>query len=174
VRNFSVSFCMGLWLLSASQGHCEDATSVSVCDLEANPAAYDHKLIRITGQVSFGFEHFSLSSKECGKKVPDIWLAYGGTLKDGAIPNGREPRSEQPLTVEGITTHLIEDSPFHSFDALIHKPLPNGGSNSLKATLVGTYFAGTPGTYGIKEWRGFGMWGMYSLFVIQQVVSTEK
>jgi hypothetical protein len=174
MRQFVVALWFGFYLFPATQGDCASAADVSICDLEENPAAYDHKLIQITGEVSFGFENFSLSSKQCKNKQPDIWLVYGGALKDRAIPSGRELRSEQSLTVEGITTRLIEDSAFQSFDAAIHKPLPNGGSNTLKATLVGTYFAGKPGFAGIKEWRGFGMWGMFSLLVIQQVVSTDK
>jgi hypothetical protein len=174
MRIMSVALCLSVGLTFAPTSRCEDALPVSVCDLIANPAAYEHKLIEVTGQVAYGFENFTLSSKDCDKPHPDIWIDYGGTLKSGAIPEGRKRRREHPLTIEGITTQLIEDSSFDSFDALIHKPLHDRTENSLKATLVGRYFAGKPGAMGVREWRGFGMWGLYSLFVIQQVISTES
>lgn len=145
----------------------DEAVDVTVCKLLANPDAYDHKLVRVSGRVSFGFENFTLSSTEC----PDhgVWLDYGGTLKSRAIPEGRTPRRERALTVEGITTTLIEDSTFAHFDSSLHNP----PVAALNATLVGRYFAGKPGVNGIREWRGFGMWGMFSLLVIQQVVTSK-
>jgi hypothetical protein len=139
---------------------------VTVCKLLANPRAYDHKLIRVSGHVSFAFEEFTLTSAECSVQQGRIWLDYGGTLKSRAIPDGWGPRRENALTVEGITTTLAEDNAFTDLDSSLHKP----PGTSLNATLVGRYFAGKPGTNGIKEWRGFGMWGMFSLLLIQQVL----
>jgi len=81
-----------------------------------------------------------------------IWLDYGGTFKPRAIPEGLGPRRDEALTVEGITTMLVEDSTFADFDAALHEP-PGG---SLNATLVGRYYAGKPGARGNQNWRGFG------------------
>jgi hypothetical protein len=149
----------------------EDAVDVTVCKLLANPDAYDHKLVRVSGRASFAFEDFKLTSTKCPVRRGGggIWLDYGGTLKSRAIPSGRTPRRERALSIEGITTTLVEDSKFAEFDSALQEP-PGA---SLNATLVGRYFAGKPGTDGVKEWRGFGMWGMFSLLVVQQVVSSE-
>lgn len=158
------------FLLSAlafcSVSRSEDLLDVTICKLLANPSAYDHKLIKVSGRVSFAFEEFTLTSTECPAQRGRIWLEYGGTLKSRAIPEGREPRREKALTVEGITTTLVEDSTFANFDSSLHEP-PGA---SVNATLVGRYFAGKPGANGNKEWRGFGMWGMFSLLIIQQVL----
>lgn len=159
--------------LSLYAGRSEDAVTATVCDLIADPAAHDHKLIQITGRVLFGLGEFTPSSKACDKKHPAIWVEYGGTLKSGAIKDGWERRREQPLTAEGVSTRLVEDANFESFDTLVRKPLQKGRpANALRATFVGRYFAGKPGSMGVEEWRGYGMWGMYSLFVIPQVIST--
>jgi hypothetical protein len=156
-------------LALGSTCRCEDAVDVTVCKLLANPDAYDHKLVRVSGRVSFAFEDFTLTSTKCPVQRGGIWLDYGGTLKSRAIPAGRTARRERALTVEGITTTLVEDSKFAKFDSALHEP-PGA---SLNATLVGRYFAGKPGADRVKEWRGFGMWGMFSLLVVQQVLSSE-
>jgi hypothetical protein len=155
---FAVAFC------SASRGG--DVVDVTICQLLVNPSAYDHKLIKVSGRVSFAFEEFTLTSTECPAQRGRIWLDYGGTLKARAIPEGWGPRREKALMVEGITTTLVEDSTFAEFDSSLHEQ-PGA---SLNATLVGRYFAGKPGANGKKDHRGFGMWGMFSLLVIQQVL----
>lgn len=38
----------------------EIAVNVTVCDLQKDPSAYDHKLVRVTGNVSFALEEFTL------------------------------------------------------------------------------------------------------------------
>jgi hypothetical protein len=155
---FALAFC--------SVSHSEDALDVTVCKLLAKSRAYDHKLIKVSGRVSFAYEEFTLTSTECPAQRGGIWLEYGGTLKSRAIPEGREPRRRKALTVEGITTTLAEDATFADFDSSLHKP----PGVSVNATLVGRYFAGKPGANRKEEWRGFGMWGMFSLLVIQQVL----
>ena len=164
----SVPFLLGA-LAFVSTCRCEVAVDVTVCKLLADPDAYDHKLVRVSGRASFAFEDFTLTSKKCPVQRGGIWLDYGGTLKSRAIPAGRSPRRQRALTVEGVTTTLVEDSKFAEFDSSLHEP-PGA---SLNATFVGRYFAGKSGVNGVKEWRGFGMWGMFSLLVIQQVLSSE-
>jgi hypothetical protein len=147
----------------------ETPVPVTVCQLLADPSSYNHKLVRITGHVSFAFEEFTLNADNCQGRTGPIWLDYGGMVKSGAIPEGWTRRREKPLVIEGITTTLVEDSAFQTFDASIHKP----PSASVPATLVGRYFAGKAGAGGRPEWRGFGMWGMFSLLVVQQVISSD-
>jgi hypothetical protein len=150
-------------LVLCSASRSEDLADVTVCQLLANPGAYDHKLVRVSGRVSFAFEKFTLTSTKCPVQRGGIWLEYGGTR---ALPEAWAPSRAGVLTVEGVTTTLVEDSAFAHFDSSLHKPA------SVNARLVGRYFAGRPGAYGVKEFRGFGMWGMYSLLVIQQVISS--
>ena len=65
-------------LLSASwPAGAEDAIPVSLCELLADPAAYNHKLVEISGRVSRGFEDFTLSDEVCHGGNP-IWLEMGG------------------------------------------------------------------------------------------------
>jgi len=170
MRTTAFTSSLALAVAFSALAHAETPVPVTVCQLLADPPAYDHKLVRVTGQVSFACEEFTLNGDNCqGRKGP-IWLEYGGTVKSGAIPQGWTRRREQPLVIEGITTTVVEDSAFQTFDSSVHKP----PSASVPATLVARYFAGKPGAGGIKEWRGFGMWGMYSLLVIQQVISSDS
>ena len=171
ITAFTSLLVLALAFSSASRSEdsrSEEAVGVTVCQLLADPPAYNHKLVRVMGQVSFAFEEFTLNADNCQGRTGPIWLDYGGTVKSGAIPEGWKRRRGQPLVIEGITTTLVEDSAFHAFDDSIHKP----PSASVSAAFIGRYFAGTAGAGGVKEWRGFGMWGMYSLLVIQQVISS--
>ena len=129
----------------------EEAVSVTVCQLLADPPAYNHKLLRITGGVEFGLENFTLHDEPCGAGV---WLAYA-----------RAEKTSGPLVVEGITTALVEDRTFHEFDAVVRQPLPKP---LVRATLVGRYFAGRP-----RGDPGYGQWGQYTLLVVQQIISFD-
>ena len=166
MRPARIAAYLSFALLFCSPSRSEDVVDVTVCQLQANPSAYDHKLVKVSGRVSFAFEEFTLTSTTCPVQRGGIWLAYGGTLNARAIPEGS--RRDSALAVEGITTTLVEDSALVSFDSWLHKP-PRASGN---ATLVGRSFAGKPGALGVKEFRGFGIWNMFSLLVIQQVVSS--
>jgi hypothetical protein len=169
MRITSFTSLLALALAFPSASRSGGAVDVTVCQLLADPPAYNHKLVRITGQISFAFEEFTLNAEHCQGRTGPIWLEYGGTVKSGAIPQGRPRTRKQPLVIDGITTTLVKDSTFETFDASLHQP----PAASLNATLMGTYFAGKPGAFANNEWGGFGHFGMYSLLVIQQVISFE-
>jgi hypothetical protein len=169
MRITAVTSLLALALAFSSASRSEEGVEVTVCQLLADPPAYNHKLVRVRGQVSFAFEEFTLHATDCKGRTGSIWLEYGGTVKSGAIPSGWTRTRDQPLVIEGIPTVLVEDSAFQTFDDSIHKP----PSASVAATFIGRYFAGKAGAGGVKEWRGYGMWGMYSLLVIQQVISSD-
>jgi hypothetical protein len=157
MRTTVITPLLALALALSAASRAEDAVPVTVCQLLADPPAYNHKLIRIAGSVSFGLENFTLHEDPCGG---DVWLAYG-----------RARKTHGPLVVEGIATTLVEDSTFQQFDAVVRQPLPKP---LVHATLVGRYFAGkTSGYPGDKHWGGFGQWDQYTLLVIQQVISFE-
>ena len=50
----------GLLILFSAALRCEEPAQVTVCELKANPADYNHKLIEVIGFVSHGFEDFGL------------------------------------------------------------------------------------------------------------------
>ena len=72
--------CLLLGGLSTTTKAEEAAIDVPLCQLLSDPGAYDHKLIRVTGRVSRGFEDFGLHDPSCpeDKTLTTIWLEYGG------------------------------------------------------------------------------------------------
>jgi len=147
------------------------AEKVSVCALQANPDAYNHKLIEVRGIVSHGFEDFTLSDPGCERRS-GIWLEYGGLVNsetDYCCGVKAGPRATA-LVVEGIATQLIDDALFRRFDARVRIP----GDVRFRARLTGRFFAGlkqhTPkGDF----WGGYGHLGCCSILVIQQVLAVE-
>jgi hypothetical protein len=169
MRITAITSLLVLALGFSSTSRSEEAVAVTACQLLANPPAYNHELVKVTGQVSFAFEDFTLNEDHCRGRTGPIWVEYGGTVKAGAVPEGRTRTRKQPLVIEGVTTTLVIDSMFESFDASLHQP-PEASAN---ATLVGRYFAGQRSAPGVNEWSGFGHFGKYTLLVIQQVISSE-
>ena len=74
----------GLLILFSAALRCEEPAQVTVCELKANPADYNHKLIEVIGFVSHGFEDFGLFDPSCSS-WPYVWLEYGGTKKSGTM-----------------------------------------------------------------------------------------
>jgi len=148
------------------------AQEVSVCDLKNDPAKYNHSLIKLTGYFSRGFEDSSLYDLSC-KSEQWIWVELGGKKSVnvmyccGVSP---KPTRDRELEVEGIKLPLTEDAAFNRYN----KSLAEG--KNVKATVIGTFFSGekiqdskdAPAFYG-----GYGHMGMNSLFVVQQVLSSE-
>jgi hypothetical protein len=146
---------------------------VSTCALQADPGAYNHKVIEVRGVASHGFEDFTLSDPRC-ERGSGIWLEYGGRVNSETIyccgVKSGKPR-DTPLVVEGIATRLIDDALFRRFDARVR----TRGDVRFRARLIGRFFAGlkqhTPkGDF----WGGYGHLGCCSLLVIQQVLTVEE
>lgn len=137
------------------------ATPVTLCDILADPPAYDRRVIDVTVFVSYGFEDFTLLDPLCSDRGPRVWAEFGGTY---------ERESDQPLTVDGIQTSIVRDQKLKRFDHLLRR---DGGS-IVRAKLRGRFFAGEKtelpgGTF----WTGYGHFGMFSLFVIEQILEVE-
>jgi hypothetical protein len=85
MRSFiGILIVVSFWF--ASQGQAEivresppTGEKVSICALQADPAAYNHKVIEVRGVVSHGFEDFTLSDPRCQRRS-GIWLEYGGRV----------------------------------------------------------------------------------------------
>jgi hypothetical protein len=144
---------------------------VSLCALETDPAAYNHKIIDVRAVVSHGLNDFTLSDPRCEPRSR-VWLEYGGRVNSETeyccgVKAG--PRTAD-LVVEGIATRLIDDALFRRFDARVR----TRGDVSFRAHLIGRFFAGlkqhTPkGDF----WGGYGHLSCCSLLVIQQVLAVE-
>lgn len=154
------------------QTNREEPLKVSPCELKNDPAAYNHKLIEVTGFISHGFEDFTIFDPEC-QSWPSIWLEYGGTAASGTMyccGVTSERTRQKPLIIEQIPITLHDDFRFHAFDSLIQRR----PDSVARATIVGRFFSGEKVTYpkGVS-WGGYGHMGCCSLLAIQQVVSVE-
>jgi hypothetical protein len=138
------------------------AAEVSVCDLLADPAAHDREVVELTTFVSHGFEDFTLFDPRCAAGGSRVWVEYGGTFASGTMyccGVARERSRKAPLVIRGVETTIVEDEKLRRFDKLVQrKP-----DSIVHATLRGRFFAE----------RAFGHFGLFSLFVIEQVVAVD-
>jgi hypothetical protein len=146
---------------------------VTVGVLLANPESYHHKLIRVTGVVSHGFEDFTLKDPTGGTDDA-VWLEYGGWVASdtiyccGAIAGASR---REVLAIDDIRIPLKKDKQFRRFDRLLKRT----SSSVVRATIVGRFFerkrSASPDG---KTWSGYGHFGFYSLLAIQQIVSVDS
>jgi|ERR1035441_217700 hypothetical protein len=83
----------------------------SICEILANPAAFDGKVVSIQATVISGFEVFAISSPkgDCGQ----MWLAYnGGGPVASASFAAFSPQPRAPVTV-------VEDENFKRFQSFL-------------------------------------------------------
>jgi hypothetical protein len=150
----------------------EKPPRVSPCELQKDPAAYNHKLIEVTGFISRGFENFTIFDPEC-KSWPAIWLEYGGTAASGTMyccGVTAERVRPKPLIIEQIPITLVDDERFRELDKLLQRR----PDSVARATIVGRFFSGEEITYPAgTHWGGYGHMGCCTLLAIQQVVSVE-
>lgn len=181
LKRFFAVFLLGathLYAQAPAHTNREPSTAkpagVTFCELSKNPAAYNHKLVRLTSFTSFAFEDFSLSDPECNfsrdKGNVPIWLTYGGKAESGAVyccpGEGSKEKRSQDVSVEGVTIPLVTDKNFTDFRNLLIRER----DTTVRATLIGRFFSGNVG-HGQREMPGYGHLGCCSLFVIQQVES---
>jgi len=147
----------------------EDAERVTVCQVYAEPKHYDHKLLRISGTMSHGFEGFVLSDDKCIGE--GIWLEYGGSIGSGTVFAG-EPSSErarsQSLVIEGVPTSMVYDHEFRKFDGLIRRKR----NVEARVSIEGRFFSGELLQLNAPFYGGYGHLYMFSLLVIQRVVNS--
>ncbi|MBI4851267.1 MAG: hypothetical protein HY819_05515 [Acidobacteria bacterium] len=173
MKNRVVFFLLVVPGLMVIEGH--ESNKVSLSKLYSDPAAYNHKTIRISGVISHGYEQFTLTDPNCPGRC-GIWLEYGGAVSSGTIYCcGVSPAREREgeVIVEGISVPLVQDETFRKFDELIQKR----SEVTVKATVIGQFFAGKQMTNydgTITYWGSYGHFGMASLLVIQQVVSIDE
>lgn len=145
---------------------------VTLCQLKNDRAAYNHKLVQVTGFVSHGFEDFTLTDPSCSSRF-DVWLEYGGTAASGTMyccgVTAARDRPQQ-LLVENISVPLVDDERFHQFDKLLQRR----PDSVVRATIIGRFFSGEKSeSAGGVFWGGYGHLGCCSLLAIQQIASVD-
>ena len=157
----------------------ERVVTATVCELTSTPQQFNHKLVRVSGSISRGFEDFTLADQSCRSQNQPaaLWLEYGGTVGSRTIYCcGVTPARERSktLVVDGITTSLIQDSVWRAFESATYRD--DGPTTTARATIIGRFFAGRKidSPDGSETWDGYGHFGMYSLIAIQQIVSVQK
>jgi hypothetical protein len=150
----------------------------TVCQLLADPAAWNHKLVQVTGFASHGFEDSGFSDPKCEIHSMGLWMTYGGhklTQTPSTVNEIGADRTKS-LVVERIPIPLKEDATFTRFDTLLHQLDSTGHFGAtVHATVIARFFSGKLEHYpGGDYWSGYGHLGCCSLFVIQQVISVEE
>ena len=147
--------------------------ATSLCDVMADPGAFDHQTLDLTAFVSHGFEDFTLFDPVCPEGPTPIWVEYGGTFASGTIyccGVGDERSRKEPLVVDGITTTIVHDRELERFDGLVQQE----PDSVVHATLRGRFFAASkPDGQHAALFTGYGHFGMCSLFVIEQVLAVD-
>lgn len=124
IRSITLPTIVLALLLACICAHSEEMLSTTTCEIIANPSAFNHKLVKLTGTVYQGMENFSLSVTSCeAEKIGNwtgIWVEYGGSVRT--------------LEIEGVQTSLLADNQFRSFDSQVKR------KGHASATFVGRYF----------------------------------
>lgn len=101
-------------LVISMHARSEEALSTTVCKIIADPPAFNHKLVKLSGTVYQAMEKFSLSVESCGAvklgNWTGIWVEYGGRVRTGAkyccgIPMNRDRPTD--LEIEGVQTSAL-------------------------------------------------------------------
>src|SRR6185312_13194047 len=161
----------------------EEPLHVSLCDIKSDPGKFLHKLVEVTATASHGFEDSMIEDSRCAwpDHGPGIWMEYGGKRStDTMYCCGFSPKAtrDKTLVVDGVTTELVEDEKFQTFDSRLHPhhAKPQRASDTVRATLRGRVFGkyeGIAGTQRGVDWRGYGHMGCCMLFVVTQVVAVD-
>ena len=91
-----------------------EPTEVEVCELVANPLAYDKQLVRFRGRLEFEFEGDTVDDHDCGMKPlhPGIWWTYSG---DASLAH-----SHQAKEIEPLVSLTLRDGSFQTFEEHAH------------------------------------------------------
>jgi hypothetical protein len=152
----------------------EQIVSTTFCELASNPELFNHKLVKLSGDVTHRLRQLTIATDGCMPNLSSVWLDYGGLIKAPSIYNSNEvdrTRTELPQ-VEGVSVPLVDDSLFRKFDEMIA-----GFSDEpkVRVTLIGRYFAGHQQQLSeYKFWNGYGRLGCCTLLMIQQIVEVTN
>jgi len=127
----------------------EAPVKASVCQLKTDPAAYEHKLVEVSGfAMTGGREDFGLFDLTCPDDGSEgVHLKFGGDV------------------IEDIKTRSVDDARSARFSDLVY----GGHGNSVAhATIVGHFFASKPVRYESGVVRN-----TRNILAIERVVSVD-
>src|SRR4051794_16632013 len=67
-----------LLLMAAPAVFSQEVVPASVCELRADPAKFNHKLVRLNATVYMEFESSFLDNGLCQKTQTSVWFMMGG------------------------------------------------------------------------------------------------
>lgn len=177
VTIFRCLVCILIAIVTVTISRADEPDTVSVCQLKKDPAAYNHKLVEVTGFVTHAARNFTIYDPTC-PSWPAIWLEYGGSINSGTVACCKtlsDRRRAQPLAIENIPLPLTANPLFEDFDKAIQPPFRAGQSGAVEhATLIGTFFAGQQMETATEHyWGGYGYMGCCSLLAIQEVKDAD-
>jgi len=145
----------------------ETPIKITACQLISDRAAYNHKLVEVSGNVSVGFEDFTIYPNEGCAAKGMVWLDLGGSADPKTMYCCGDHSRDVPIMVEDIVTPLVDDAKTRRFIKIVQ----SGQNADGPSTLIGRFFSGKKlvqpwGTF----WDGYGHLGCCSLLVIQQVL----
>ena len=155
----------------------EQPIKTTLCKIKADPAAFNGKLVEVSGIASYGFEESLFEDLSCfwttGANLPGMWMEYGGTAgTDTMYCCGLPPQTEkQPLKVQGIFVPLERDELFRRFDLMLHA---RKGSASVRATVQARIFAIQEKLGNRLFWQGYGHMGCCMLLALEKVVHIDS
>lgn len=159
----------------ASKQTIEDAIEeVTICQIAADPAKYNKKLVKVTAFFSLGFEDSAFFDPSCPSRF-NIWHDFGGKRSTGTmyccdvVPSRTRP---EDVIIEDITIPLVVDQNFETLDRLLRR----SGGGIARGTVIGRFFSGEKARAadGSDWWLGYGHLGASSLFMIQQVLHVDQ
>jgi hypothetical protein len=167
---------ISLLFVATVRGFAQSTPQIgSACDARKDPAAFDKKVVKLSGVISLSFEDFSFTSKDCGDAPTAIWLIFGGdvaTPTDSTV-NDTSRKPGVDLEIGGTRYPIVKDANFRRFMALLTAATRDGKPvYQLTATLTGTFLAGEKskrGDDGRTYFRGYGHLGCCSMLIISKV-----
>ncbi|HYG99765.1 MAG TPA: hypothetical protein VD837_11590 [Terriglobales bacterium] len=161
----------------------------TVCDILANPQAFDGKTVRLKGVVTAGFDDFSIKDSNCKRPVNAIWLAFpeGTKAKAGPVAAVQIQLAKNSASSQVAPSRppvkLDKNKDFKQFDSLLSAPYKGPGmclgcgKYKVTATLTGR-LDGTkdPGVVRdasgkVTGLNGFGNMRQYSTRLVLQSVT---
>jgi hypothetical protein len=163
-----------LGLVLASAALADAYPTVDVCQLMANPDAFDGKMITVRVAIAIGFEDFEMVASQCRRRAANgIWLEYArGPKHQPTTWCCGEIRSHDPIA-------LKMDHNFHELDRYLRATRKQEPEYDVTVTLSGRFDSAPAvlcpdGKSLCAKEGGFGHFGVYtSRLVIESVADVS-
>ena len=171
-----------LFALEVATGQSNPLTvpaKTTLCDIAANPEAFNHHLVEAHGIASHGFEASEFHDPTCRHTRPGIWMEFGGIQSTNTMyccDVTATATRRRPLVIDGIGPPLVDDTLFRDFEKRLRTDgPPKEQVATTGATLRGIVFAHQVrwSKNGASFWGGYGHMGCCILFVVTQVVALD-